>query len=185
MSAKSSNNHGLDATHEPSAESIDQLKATVIHLRKSINQLKEVNKEVSTKYDKQKKFISIAAHELRSPIMPILGTLELIEYEFDEADKKEITLKNEYFERLLRNTKRLEMLASEILDVTRIDDQSLRLNKEYFNLNEIVLDAIDDHRRQLEKSNGRSQLMSSDADKLLLFIIFSAYLFVNFFKLVN
>jgi len=61
-----------------------------MHLRESINQLKEVNKEVSAKYDKQKEFISIAAHELRSPITPILGTLELIEYEFEEADKREI-----------------------------------------------------------------------------------------------
>jgi signal transduction histidine kinase len=60
---------------------------------------------------------------LRSPILPILGTLELIEYEF-ESDKKEIKLQREHFERIMRNTKRLERLASEILDVTKIDDQS-------------------------------------------------------------
>ncbi|MGB6672812.1 MAG: HAMP domain-containing sensor histidine kinase [Candidatus Nitrosopolaris sp.] len=146
-------------TDEPSAESIDQLKATVIDLKESINHLEEVNTELSTKYNKQKEFISIAAHELRSPIVPILGTLELIEYEFEEADKKEITLKKEYFERLVRNTNRLEILASEILDVTRIDDQSLRLNKEYFNLNEIVLDAVEDHRRQLDKGDGNTKIL--------------------------
>ena len=83
----------------------------------------------------------------------------MIEYEFEEADKKEITLKKEYFERLVRNTKRLERLASEILDVTRIDNQSLRLNKEHFNLNEIVLDVVEDHRRQLEKSNRSTKLL--------------------------
>ena len=65
--------------------------------------------------------------ELESPIMPILGTLELIEYEFEEADKKEITLKKDVFERLVRNTNRLERLASEILDVTRVDNESLKL----------------------------------------------------------
>ena len=162
MSTKSSNNRGRGdtaTTDEPSAESIDQLKATVIHLRETINQLKEVNKEVSTKYDKQKEFISIAAHELRSPITPILGTLELIEYEFEESDKKEITLKKEYFERLVRNTNRLERLASEILDITRIDDHSLKLKKEHFNLNEIVLDAIEDHRRQLDKGDGNGKIL--------------------------
>jgi two-component system, OmpR family, sensor histidine kinase VicK len=159
---KSSNNRGRGDTgtmDEASAESIDQLKATVIHLRESINQLKELNKEVSAKYDKQKEFISIAAHELRSPITPILGTLELIEYEFEESDKKEITLKKEYFERLVRNTNRLERLVSEILDVTRIDDKSLKLKKEHFNLNEIVLDAIEDHRRQLDKSDGNTKIL--------------------------
>jgi signal transduction histidine kinase len=65
---------------------------------------------------------------------------------------KESTLK-EYF------TKRLERLASEILDITKIDDQSLRLNKTYFNLKEIVLDLVQDHRRQLEKSNGDTKLL--------------------------
>jgi signal transduction histidine kinase len=133
--------------------------ATDINLRESINHLKEDNNELNTKYNKLKEFVSIAAHELRSPIMPILGTLELIEYEFEEADKKEITLKKEYFERLVRNTNRLERLVSEILDVTRIDDQSLRLKKEHFNLNEIVLDAIEDHRKLLEKSNGNTKLL--------------------------
>ena len=96
MSTKSSNNRGRGdtaTTDEPSAESIDQLKATVIHLRETINQLKEVNKEVSAKYDKQKEFISIATHEMRSPILPILGTLELIEYEFEEDKKRNYTEK--------------------------------------------------------------------------------------------
>jgi signal transduction histidine kinase len=100
----------------------------------------------------------LAAHELKSPILPILGTLELIEYEFEESDKVEIRLKKEYFERLVSNTKRLERLASEILDVTKIDDRSLRLNKTYFNLKEIVLDLVQDHRRQLEKSNVGTKL---------------------------
>lgn len=128
---------------------------TVTQLKESINHIKKVNKELNTKYNKQKEFVSLAAHELKSPILPILATLELIEYEFEESDKKEITLKREYFERLVRNTKRLERLASEILDVTKIDDQLLRLNKVHFNLNEIVLDVIEDHRRQL-KNNGSS-----------------------------
>ena len=146
-------------TDDSSAESIEQLKATIVHLNESINHLKEVNKELRTKYDKQKEFISIAAHELRSPITPILGTLEFIEYEFEESKKTEITLKKEFFERLVRNTNRLERLVSEILDITRIDDQSLKLKKEYFNLNMIVLDAIEDHRRQIEKCNGNTELL--------------------------
>jgi two-component system sensor histidine kinase VicK len=144
---------------DPLEESNRQVNATDINLRESISHLKEVNKELNAKYCKQKEFISIAAHELRSPIVPILGTLELIQYEFEGAGKKEITLKKEYFERLVRNTNRLERLASEILDVTRIDDQSLRLKKERFSLNEIVLNAIEDHRRQLDKSDGSTKLL--------------------------
>ncbi|HET7391875.1 MAG TPA: HAMP domain-containing sensor histidine kinase, partial [Nitrososphaeraceae archaeon] len=146
-------------TYEQSEESNRQLNATVIDLRESINHLHKVNKELNTKYNNQREFVSLAAHELRSPILPILGTLELIEYEFEESGKKEIKLQREHFERIMRNTKRLERLASEILDVTKIDDQSLRLNKTYFNLKEIVLDLVQDHRRQLEKGNGNTKLL--------------------------
>jgi signal transduction histidine kinase len=129
-------------------------------LRESLNHLKEVNKKLMTRYKNQREFVSLAAHELRSPIMPILGTLELIEYEFAESDKKEIKLQREHFERLVRNTKRLERLASAILDVTKIDDQSLRLTKEFFNLNNTVLDLIQDHKRQIDKrSNVSTKLL--------------------------
>ncbi|MGA8083825.1 MAG: histidine kinase dimerization/phospho-acceptor domain-containing protein, partial [Candidatus Nitrosopolaris sp.] len=138
---KCSHSHDLNDTIDTSC--------TDEPLGESLNHLKEVNKKLITKYNNQREFVSLAAHELRSPILPILGTLELIEYEFEESDKKEITLKKEHFERLVRNTKRLERLASEILDVTKIDDQSLRLNKTYFNLKEIVTDIVQDHRRQL------------------------------------
>ena len=78
-------------TDETSKESNrQQLNKTILSLRESINHLKEVNKELEAKNDKHKDFISIAAHELRSPIMPILGTLELIEYEFDEKIKQKL-----------------------------------------------------------------------------------------------
>jgi len=73
--------------------------------------------------------------------------------------KKEITMKKDHFERLVRNIKRLEKLASEILDVTKIDDQSLRLKKECFNLKKLVLDLVHDHKRQLQKSNSSTRLL--------------------------
>jgi signal transduction histidine kinase len=149
---KCSHSHELNDTIDTSYMDEDSL-------RESLNHLKEVNKKLITKYKNQQEFVSLAAHELRSPIMPILGTLELIEYEFEESDKKEIKLQIEHFERLLRNTKKLERLASAILDVTKIDDQSLKLTKEYFNLNKTVLDIIQDHKRQLEKSNVSTKLL--------------------------
>ena len=64
----SSNSHersdiNTATTDEPLEESNRQVNATDIHLRESINHLKEVNKELNTKYNKQKEFISIAAYE--------------------------------------------------------------------------------------------------------------------------
>jgi len=118
---------GRISTRETSKSLIESdrpIDPNIIDLAQS-SYLEEVNNELITKSNKQREFVSLAYHELRSPIMPILGTLELIEYEFEESGKKEVTLKIEHFERLVRNVKRLERLASEILDVTKINDQSL------------------------------------------------------------
>jgi signal transduction histidine kinase len=122
-----------------------------------INSNKEEEiKRIYAKYDRQKEFISVAAHELKSPIVPILGALELIEAEFEETGKEEITLKKEHYKILVRNVKRLERVASEILDVTRIADQTLNLRKEYFNLSETIVDAIADFREQIKQNNNNS-----------------------------
>ena len=83
---KCSHSHELNDTIDPSYMDDDSLGD-------SVNHLKEVNKKLITRYKNQREFVSLVAHELRSPIMPILGTLELIEYDF-ESDKKEIKLQS-------------------------------------------------------------------------------------------
>lgn len=74
---------------------------------------------------------------------------------------KKIILKKEYYKVIVRNVKRLERVASEILDVTRITDQGLSLRKEYFNLSEIIADAIVDFREQIRQSNNSNTLKIS------------------------
>ncbi len=98
-----------------------------------INHHKEDTKKVYSKYDRQKEFISIAAHELKSPITPILGVLELMEYEFEETNKKdEIVLKKERFDTILRNAKRLERLASEQHYIGFETDICTRVQNNYY-----------------------------------------------------
>jgi signal transduction histidine kinase len=48
----------------------------------------------------------------------------------------------------------LERLASDILDVSKIESQSLKLNKERFNLNNVLYDTIQDIRNHLADDNG-------------------------------
>ncbi len=88
--------------------------------------------------DKMKvQFINVAAHELRTPIQPILGLSEIIRSTVDDKER-------EYVDVIIRNAKRLKLLAENILDVTKIDSRSLKLNKEKFNLNDIITNALDD-----------------------------------------
>lgn len=91
----------------------------------------------------QKEFINIAAHELRTPIQPILGLAEMLEEEF-AAGAKESTIRKEDLDLLVRNAKRLEYLAQSILEVSRIESNSFNLNKEKFDIGEKIRNLIAD-----------------------------------------
>jgi two-component system, OmpR family, sensor histidine kinase VicK len=86
----------------------------------------------------QKEFINIAAHELRTPIQPILGLSAVLRSRTKDTGQYEL------LDAIIRNAKRLQRLTENILDVTRIESQSLQLNKERFSLNEIIRNVIND-----------------------------------------
>jgi signal transduction histidine kinase len=124
-----------------------------IRLRESNDRLRESNELLTIQYEKvkesekmQKEFINIAAHELRNPIQPILGLTEAI-YS-NVKDEKQL----EILEVIIRNAKRLKRLTDNLLDITKIESQSLMLNKEKFNLNilmsEFLKDYVDKQKKQ-------------------------------------
>jgi signal transduction histidine kinase len=86
----------------------------------------------------QKEFINIAAHELRTPIQPILGLTQVIRSNAKDAEQCEL------LDLTIRNAKRLQRLTEDILDVTKIESQSLYLKEEQFSLNDVIANAIND-----------------------------------------
>jgi K+-sensing histidine kinase KdpD len=86
----------------------------------------------------QKEFINIAAHELRTPIQPILSLSDIILSNTKDVEQAK------FLQVISRNAKRRHRLTEDILDVTKIESQSLNLYKEQFNLKNIVINAIDD-----------------------------------------
>jgi two-component system, OmpR family, sensor histidine kinase VicK len=96
----------------------------------------EVVEKLKRSEELQKQFISIASHELRNPIQPIIGLTEILR---NKATNKE---QQELMEIVINNAKKLKQITEDVLDVTRIESQSLLLHKEYFNLNEMVQSII-------------------------------------------
>jgi signal transduction histidine kinase len=86
----------------------------------------------------QKEFINVAAHELRTPIQPILSLSDIVLSNTKDIERAKL------LEVISRNAKRLHRLTEDILDVTKIESQSLSLNKEQFNLKNVITNAIDD-----------------------------------------
>jgi signal transduction histidine kinase len=110
--------------------------------------LEQANEQLKVHSNLQREFVNIAAHELRTPIMPILGMVDIIESKFHQARDDKIILFKSDFEIISRNSQRLERLATDILDVSRIETQSLRLNKERFDLYETIEHTVNDIKNQ-------------------------------------
>jgi signal transduction histidine kinase len=110
-------------------------------IRVQYNRLKEVDKM-------KDEFINVAAHELRTPIQPIIGLSELLKSRIRNSStgtKNGINEEEqEFIDVILRNGKRLEKLVEDVLDATKIESRSLQLNKEHFDLNDLIINIIDD-----------------------------------------
>ena len=126
-----------------------QLEYKTTELEDSNKNLRVSNEKLSLayreleKHDKmQSEFANIAAHELRTPIQPILAMADMINDDLDGKDKVEVA--GEAVAIISRNARRLQRLSSEILDATRIESGTLRLEREMVDINEKVKNVVAD-----------------------------------------
>ena len=98
----------------------------------------------------QKEFINIAAHELRNPIQPLVLSSESLKGSMPDEERISI---------VMRNARKLQILANEILDVTKIESNTLKLNKENIDLREIILYGIKDLQNYQTIAEGKVNLI--------------------------
>ena len=117
----------------------------------------------------QTEFINIASHEMKTPTQSILGYAELLE----DSCKK-----SEEVDAIKRNAERLQKLAINLLDVSRIESQTLKLRKEIVNINEKILNVKKDIENQSPYSRavrilviepGENKPIYVQADKVRLY----------------
>ncbi len=109
----------------------------------------ELYKKVKVHDRLRNEFISMAAHELRTPIQPVLALSQHLLSQDSTLDAEQ---RKQYLEIIVRNAIRLQQLTEDILDITKIESRSLQLKLEQFNVNEIVLRSIQDAKGRLESS---------------------------------
>jgi two-component system sensor histidine kinase VicK len=109
----------------------------------------------------QNDFINIAAHELRTPIHPLLLSSEAL---------KDMMPNEEIVSIIYRNAKKLQVLANDILDASRIENQSLTLNREKINLNDVILLALRDIQTQAMSGDLRLVYEHSDEKDRDIFV---------------
>jgi signal transduction histidine kinase len=106
--------------------------------------LRIANVKLESNEKAMKEFINIAAHELRTPIQPILGLSEMLSDTCNDPQQQ-----RKLVEVIIRNAHKLENLAEDILDVTRIESGRLKLAMEKVDLRELVESVIHDFQRFL------------------------------------
>jgi signal transduction histidine kinase len=113
-------------------------------LNESNFKLMKANESLKIKDEAQNQFINVAAHELRTPIQPILNAIYLL-----QSANLSTVKKNQYMDIIKRNTEKLGRLAEDILDVTRIESNSLKLMNERLNLHDLILNSIEEYKRDI------------------------------------
>jgi signal transduction histidine kinase len=140
-------------------------------LKESNERLREREETIHVQYERLKEsdmmkneFINVAAHELRTPIQPILSLTEALRSGIKEPQQQELA------DVTIRNAKRLKRLTDDILDVTRIESHSLSLNKESFNLNNVITNVIEDTVANIAKKSQHANLVKLEYHPRDIFI---------------
>ena len=121
-----------------------------ISIFESLSNQVKLYEQLKTHGKMQEEFINIASHELRTPTQAVLTYSELLRR---HPEKKE-----DMIEAIYRNAERLQRLTNDILDVTRIQSKTLKVNKEKFNLSDLLSKVIEDYRSNIEKNNSNVRL---------------------------
>jgi signal transduction histidine kinase len=150
--------HELNRSNVKLAIMSQELKNSNLSLQKANNQLRQNDKL-------QKEFINMAAHELRTPIQPILGLTDVL------LDKSSDPHQSQLLEVIMRNARRLQRLSGDILDVSKIESSSLKLSKTPMELNEVIQTVINDFENgsKLER-NKNVKIFFQPKDSIIVYV---------------
>jgi two-component system, OmpR family, sensor histidine kinase VicK len=142
---------------EPKAEQFSEAIGFTVYSnsRRSIESYKSIfeliwndrrlNEELKRTDIVQKEFINIAAHELRTPIQPIISISDVLLSKIKDNEEEKL------LEVIIRNAKRLQRLTEDILDVAKIETESLTLRKSQFNLKRLIVNTITDYKSHIKR----------------------------------
>jgi signal transduction histidine kinase len=137
--------------------SFENMRQTILARTKDVLR---ANEELRLKDRLKDEFINVAAHELRTPIQPILGLCEVLRSKIKKGEGIDRRGEEEQLlDVIVKNAKRLRGLAQEILDVTRIESKGFDLNLQKIDLVALLLDVISDTKDQINKDSENLNLV--------------------------
>jgi signal transduction histidine kinase len=137
-------------------ERTSELRKANESLATSNSQLMSLNEQLAANEKLQQEFINIASHEIKTPAQAILLHAGLLKKQpYDNAESVNA---------ILRNAERLQRLTNNILDVTRIESQNLKLNTEQLNMKDVVAEISKEYEDILHNRNGDAERIKITCD---------------------
>ncbi|MEX6689793.1 PAS domain S-box protein [Danxiaibacter flavus] len=114
----------------------DLVSAIALHAAIALDNAK-LYAEVTRLSDKKDEFISLASHELKTPITSLSGFLQLIEESLDDGDENK-----KFMKIALAQVKKLSDLISDLLDVSKVKAGKLPLSFSHFDLVQLTKEVV-------------------------------------------
>lgn len=110
---------------------------------------KRAIKPIAESYEKQKRFITDASHELKTPLTIINSSTEVLELTQGE---------NEWTDSIKSQVSRLTKLTNDLVSLTRIDESGNKLTKTDFSLSDAISETIEPFRSLAQTEGKRFEL---------------------------
>jgi two-component system sensor histidine kinase/response regulator len=107
----------------------------LIEIQETLLEEIEIRKRAERKKDE---FISIASHELKTPLTSVKGYVQLLERSIDKGD---IPTVKRHLQKAQLQLDKLNDLIADLLDISKIESGKLKFNMKSFDLN-LLLDSI-------------------------------------------
>ena len=117
---------------------------------------RKLNEELIKTGKMQEEFINVASHELRTPTQAVLAYSQLVQKHPEKTE--------EMIQAIYRNAKRLQRLTNDILDVTKIESKTFKLNKTHFSLNDLLSSVVDEYKENIDRANIKVRLLRNETD---------------------
>jgi len=148
-------------------------------LLESEKKLREKNIELMFLDQIKNDFITMAAHELKTPLISISGYTDYILMKYRSSLTPEIT---EDLITVQRNVKRLEVLMDQLFEVMKIDEDKLKLQKEQINVSNIINDCLDELSYLINEKNLE---ISLDINHEIMLNVDATRIFTAFTNLIS
>jgi signal transduction histidine kinase len=131
-----------------------EVKRRTIELEETNMQLASANEQLKTSEKVQREFINVAAHELRTPLQPIIS--------YSALALKDKVDKNEAIQIIDKHAHRLHKLTTDLLEVIRIEGGIFPYKREKIKINELILDVVKNAVYQKAEKNNSNVITRSD-----------------------